>query len=239
VSGIKAALNGALHCGMREGWWAQAFAPTSGFVIDAAQNVGDDGRARDQHDASVLYDLLEREIAPTFYERDEHDLPRRWLAMMRESMAVAARDFSSDRMVHEYVEELYLPAARAQTQRLADGGRIALEIETSLTRLRERWHSIRFGELREEIYHGTRRATIDIDLAGIPATDVRVELYAESNIEGRCILVLDREGDTYVAILDDDRPLRDFTARIIPAVQGLSPLEAPLMAWHDRVLSYV
>jgi glycogen phosphorylase len=108
TSGMKAALNGVLNCSILDGWWAEAYAPEYGFAIGGAEEGTD--AAQDEADAAALYAALEEQVLPAYYERDEADLPQRWIALMRESIAELGPRFGSARMVAEYVDRLYLPA---------------------------------------------------------------------------------------------------------------------------------
>ena len=108
TSGMKAAMNGALNCSIADGWWPEGFDGSNGWVI-AGRDGGSDEAAQDREDALALYHLLEEQIVPAFYERDEKGLPRRWIAMMKEAIATVTPRFSSDRMVAEYCEKAYLP----------------------------------------------------------------------------------------------------------------------------------
>ena len=110
TSGMKAALNGVLNCSILDGWWAEAYSPECGFAIEGAAVEGAIEAEQDEADAEALYALLEEQVLPAFYERDENGLPQRWLALMRESIAELGPRFGSARMVAEYVDRLYLPA---------------------------------------------------------------------------------------------------------------------------------
>lgn len=108
TSGMKAAMNGALNCSIADGWWPEGYDGQNGWVIAGKETAGDDA-GRDREDALALYDLLEEQIVPTFHERDEQQVPRRWVAMMKEAIATISPKFSSDRMVREYAESAYMP----------------------------------------------------------------------------------------------------------------------------------
>ena len=108
TSGMKAAMNGALNCSIADGWWPEGHQGDNGWVIEG-RDCGSDDAAQDREDALALYHLLEEEIVPTFYDRDEKNLPRRWIARMKEAIATITPHFSSDRMVAEYCEKAYLP----------------------------------------------------------------------------------------------------------------------------------
>ncbi|HVS84682.1 MAG TPA: alpha-glucan family phosphorylase [Gaiellaceae bacterium] len=109
TSGMKAALNGVLNCSILDGWWAEAYAPELGWAIGDGEPAASD-EEQDAADCEALFRLLEEEIVPAYYDRDDQGLPRRWIAMMRVSIAELGERFNTTRMVCEYVERLYLPA---------------------------------------------------------------------------------------------------------------------------------
>jgi glycogen phosphorylase len=110
TSGMKAALNGGLNCSILDGWWAEAYSPAYGFAIEGAADDDATEADQDEADAEALYAVLEQQVLPAYYERDDAGLPQRWIALMRESIAELGPRFGSSRMVAEYVERLYLPA---------------------------------------------------------------------------------------------------------------------------------
>jgi len=120
TSGMKAALNGVLNCSILDGWWAEAYTPAVGFAI-GDHDVRATEEEQDLADAAALYAVLEQQVLPAYYERDERDLPARWIELMRHSIAELGTRFSTNRMVAEYVEELYLPAASGEVLRTSPG----------------------------------------------------------------------------------------------------------------------
>ena len=110
TSGMKAAMNGVINCSVLDGWWDEGYNGKNGWAIGGRETNPDEG-AQDWADAQDLYRLLETEIVPTYYDRDKQGLPKRWLELMKESMASTIWEFSTSRMLQEYVEQLYLPAA--------------------------------------------------------------------------------------------------------------------------------
>jgi glycogen phosphorylase len=122
TSGMKAALNGVLNCSILDGWWAEAYSPACGFAIEGGADETASEAEQDEADADALYALLEGQVLPAYYERDEAGLPQRWIALMQESIAELGPRFGTARMAAEYVERLYLPAhegARAEASRVA------------------------------------------------------------------------------------------------------------------------
>ena len=119
TSGMKVLVNGGINLSELDGWWAEAYTPEVGWALGDGQEHGDDP-AWDAVEADALYDLLEREVIPEFYTRDESGIPTAWVKRMRESMARLTPRFSANRAVREYTEQHYLPAAAAYRLRIAD-----------------------------------------------------------------------------------------------------------------------
>ena len=127
TSGMKVLVNGGINLSELDGWWAEAYTPEVGWALGDGQEHGDDP-AWDAAEADALYDLLEREVIPEFYTRDESGIPTAWVKRMRESMARLTPRFSADRAVREYTEQHYLPAAAAYRERAANKGAIGKQM---------------------------------------------------------------------------------------------------------------
>jgi starch phosphorylase len=112
TSGMKAALNGSLNLSILDGWWAEFYDEENGWAIPSADSAGDSAE-RDKLEANSMYDLIEFQIAPRFYDRDADNVPKRWVESIRHTLSTLSPELSADRMVREYVERLYLPAAVA------------------------------------------------------------------------------------------------------------------------------
>jgi len=110
TSGMKAAQNGVPNVSVLDGWWDEGYEGDNGWAIGDRETDPDEA-AQDWRDSGDLYRLLEDDIIPRYYDRDESGIPQRWLAVTRRAMATALWRFSTTRMLHEYTEELYLPAA--------------------------------------------------------------------------------------------------------------------------------
>ena len=119
TSGMKAALNGALNLSVRDGWWDEWYDGGNGWEIPSADGVADVGR-RDELEAQALYELLGKSVAPLFYERDADGIPQGWVERIRHTLRSLGPKVQAERMVREYVTELYVPAA-ASSRALADG----------------------------------------------------------------------------------------------------------------------
>lgn len=110
TSGQKVAMNGALNFSISDGWWPEGFDGKNGWVIGSDKHYEDEG-IQDAEDVESLYDVLEHQIIPLYFERDENGLPHDWIARMKHAMATLTPRFSASRMVRDYVEAAYLPAA--------------------------------------------------------------------------------------------------------------------------------
>ncbi|MGS2590532.1 alpha-glucan family phosphorylase [Streptomyces hebeiensis] len=136
TSGMKAALNGCLNLSVLDGWWDEWFEPDFGWAIPTAEGLSTDENRRDDLEAGALYELIEDRVAPRFYDRDETGLPGRWIEMVRRTLTTLGPKVLAGRMVREYVERLYTPAARAH--RALDAG-TAAELAAWKYRTRTLW----------------------------------------------------------------------------------------------------
>jgi starch phosphorylase len=114
TSGMKAAINGTPHMSIGDGWWAEGFTGTNGWLIEGHADAGDQG-AQDWADAQAMYRLLEEQLVPAFYDRDANGIPRAWLRIVKESIRTVLPSFSARRMVKDYVRDMYAPAMRQET----------------------------------------------------------------------------------------------------------------------------
>jgi starch phosphorylase len=110
TSGQKVVLNGGINCSILDGWWAEAFNGRNGFAIGRGETHAQDD-ITDQRDGEALFDVLQHEVIPLFYERDVDGLPRDWIKMMMHSISSLAWRFSAHRMVMDYAKNCYVPAA--------------------------------------------------------------------------------------------------------------------------------
>ncbi|MFJ5839770.1 alpha-glucan family phosphorylase [Streptomyces shenzhenensis] len=139
TSGMKAALNGCLNLSVLDGWWDEWFKPDFGWAVPTADGAGTDPDRRDDIEAAALYDLLEQRVTPRFYERGRGGLPDRWIEMVRRTLALLGPKVLAGRMVREYVERLYTPAAHAHRALTADAAR---ELAAWKARVRAAWHGV-------------------------------------------------------------------------------------------------
>jgi len=241
TSGMKVLVNGGINLSELDGWWAEAYTPEVGWALGDGREHGEDP-AWDAIEAEALYDLLEREVIPAFYARDEHGIPGAWVTRLRESMARLTPRFSTNRAVCEYTEQYYLPAASAYLKRVVDKGQIGVDIANWRHALDREWTALGFGEVKVETVGDQCTFEVQVQLHDLDPDAVRVELYADGVLGGpavrqemKRIRPLDSAsgGYVYTATVSCARPQRDYTPRVIPHHPGAAiPLEAGRILWQ-------
>ena len=139
---MKAALNGGLNLSVLDGWWDEWYDGTNGWAIPTADGVADPVR-RDELEAAALYDLVEHEVADRFYDRGVDGLPRRWMEMVKHTLASLGPKVLAGRMLRQYVVELYTPAARAARELSADGYAPARAFADWRLKVTKEWPGVR------------------------------------------------------------------------------------------------
>ncbi|PZF81623.1 alpha-glucan family phosphorylase [Jiangella anatolica] len=145
TSGMKAALNAGLNLSIRDGWWDEWSDGVNGWDIPSAEGV-DDPSYRDELEATALYELLENEIAPRFYDVDETGVPRRWVDQLRHTLTALGPKVQATRMVRDYVERLYTPAA-ASSRSLNSDFDGAVSLADWKEQVRAAWPQVRVGHV--------------------------------------------------------------------------------------------
>lgn len=236
TSGMKVLVNGGLNVSTLDGWWAEAYTPEVGWALgDMQEQTGD------ASEADALYSLLEQQVIPEFYTRNEKGLPQKWIEKMRKSMATLAPHFSANRTVREYSEKYYLPLAESYVSRAADKGATGKRITNIKSELRAKWSDIHFGEVEVESVENGYAFKVDVFLNGIDPGSISVELFANGQngflpekIEMQPVAAIgDENKQRYEAIIHTTRPANDYTVRIVPGYENISePLEDNLILWQ-------
>jgi starch phosphorylase len=150
TSGMKAAANGALNVSTFDGWWCEGYTPEVGWVIGRGEKY-DSPEQQDAVESGALYDILEQEVAPLFYERGRDGLPRRWIARMKRSMRQIGSYFNTNRMTADYVRDYYLDAGRRFETLVGDGPARVKALAAWRQRIRQRWSGIRIEEVKSDV----------------------------------------------------------------------------------------
>ena len=241
TSGMKVLGNGGLNVSEIDGWWAEASSPDVGWAIGDGKEHGEDP-AVDAREAEALYTLLEREIIPQFYNRNEKGIPTAWVAKMRESMARLTPAYSASRAVREYTEQHYLPAAAAYNARIADGGKLGGELYDWLKRVETEWDYVRFGSVHVSERDGQHFFEAQVYTNEFEPDGVKVEIYANAVDGGAPVRIEMQRGErlagsangfAYTGLAPANRPAGDYTIRATPYKSGARlPLEAPQILWE-------
>lgn len=158
TSGMKSALNGGLNLSILDGWWDEWFDGDNGWAIPTADGLSDENR-RDDLEAAALYQLLRESVAPKFYDRDNDGVPTRWVEMVRHTLQSLGPKVLASRMVRDYTEQYYVPAAASLRRTVADADGLpfgrARELAAFVQRVREAWPEV---------------AVTDVDSTGLPDT---------------------------------------------------------------------
>jgi len=249
TSGMKVAANGGLNLSVLDGWWVEGYSPGVGWAIGSGETY-EDLDYQNAVESRALYDLLEKEIVPMFYERGPDGLPREWIDRMKSAMQALAPYFNTNRMVREYVERYYLPAAGRWDELTADG----LAGANGLADWKH-WVNSQFSQVRVESVHDSMngvssvgrpvRVEATVLLGRIAARDVSVQLYhgqldsdgllqSGDAVEMAPLAEPDAEGRVrYAADMPCERTgLAGYTVRVLPRHQAMpDPRDMGLIRW--------
>jgi starch phosphorylase len=252
TSGMKAAANGALNLSVLDGWWAEAWASHGndvGWAIGRGEEYTDD--QGDRVEAEELYDLLEREVVPQFFQRESRDrLPRAWIKKMKGAISKLIPQFNTARMVHEYSERFYAPSIRQSQEMTDDSLAGAVKLASWKQRVRDAWPSVEIKELTtsspNELQVGeAMKVEATVQLGALAPTDVAVELYHGPTAGGHelsrgSIIRMKLAGNGGAAgtyrfigeIPTVDSGAHAFAARVMPWNASMShPYETSLVRW--------
>ncbi len=243
TSGMKVLVNGGLNLSELDGWWAEAYEPGLGWAIGDGQEHGSDP-GWDRHEAEQVYYLLENEIVPSFYHRNERGVPETWVGKVRSSMAKLTPYFSTNRMVREYVETYYRPLAAAYEGRVARNGAVGAQVFGWRHNLKTFWNTVHIGEAQIERRDDNYLIKVSLLLGEVPPEDVRVEVYAEpeGGANAPFCAPMQRDGEligatngfTFTAAAPNRRPLGEYSIRVVPSNPNAAvPLEARQILWKN------
>ena len=248
TSGIKAAANGVVNMSILDGWWHEAYRPDIGWAI-GREEYYENEEYQDIVESNAIYDMLEKEVVPLFYDRGPDGLPRRWVARMKASMSATCPVFNTNRMVHEYIERFYHPCAYEWSILTADDFAKARELASWKSRVKKHWSSIRIDNVEmdemPEIKVGARiTVRAQVHLGHLAPEDVAVEIYqgivdAQGNIVNAGAIHMNcsaSNGDgNYAfegAISCRNSGLHGYSIRVLPRHPDLSnPHELGLILW--------
>ncbi|OVE75847.1 alpha-glucan phosphorylase [bacterium E08(2017)] len=250
TSGMKAAMNGVLNLSILDGWWAEADYTNAGWAIGTGEEYADQEYA-DNIEALSMYNILENEVIPTFYDRPAGDIPTHWTQMMKSAILLALRDFSSQRMVAQYNREYYIPTAKNYRDVIANNARKAMELAAHRKRLETIWSkvSIAVPQTDREIssLHVGDQFTVSVkvNLGELSPDEVDMEVYygqvdPNNAIKQSCADKMQVEQDLgsgvyiYKQTISCQRAGRyGFSARLTPAGNDWQPAIPGFVKWAE------
>ncbi len=257
TSGMKVPLNGGINCSILDGWWREAFYenPKSGWALGEETEYSDPNR-QDEADAESIYQTLEMQVAPLFYDRDENGIPVNWLARVRESMKTVGPRFSTNRMVEEYTEKFYHPGTARQELLISKRYDRARKNAEWKEKMRAAWPGIRIKAYLDDAVDESATIRVkdklnivaEVDLGSISPDDVQVEIYvAPINATGNGGVKVpagsipmrpdgkkkDNNYYTYRgSLMESDSGEYGYTVRVVPKHPDLvHPQELGLVSW--------
>jgi starch phosphorylase len=248
TSGMKASVNGALNLSVLDGWWVEAYNANTGWAIGRGEDYGDEAY-QDEVESNALYDLLEKELVPLFYNRGADGLPRGWISKMKTSMREICPVFNTNRMVRQYTEEYYLPAHTRQSSLVSNQLQGARALAAWRTKVQEHWAKLKIVEVKAGGKEGMKvgesldvHATVELGV--LTPEDVSVELYHGAlNSNGEILkpriitmnALAKPKGTIYEfvgTIKSDSSGRLGFTVRILPYHRDIdNPRKQGLVLW--------
>ncbi|MFH2012726.1 MAG: alpha-glucan family phosphorylase [Pseudomonadota bacterium] len=181
TSGMKAAANGVLNLSIMDGWWDEAYDPSLGWAV-IPQEPSNDSAYQDKVEAEDIYDLLEKEIIPMFYDRGVDRLPRRWIDRMKDSIANLCYFFNANRMVREYTDRFYIPTSKRYKKFLSNDFSVTRELATWKAKVQKFWPNVSIESVTPEkltnlIVFDEIQIQAIVRLGKLKPEDVNVEIF--------------------------------------------------------------
>lgn len=248
TSGMKVAFNAGLNLSVLDGWWCEGYQGNNGWAIGKGE-VYEDVEYQNQVESRALYDLLEKEVVPHFYERSSDGVPRSWIATMKSSLQSLCPVFSTDRMVEEYAQLSYIPSYRQWSRLVENDLALAKDLAAWKSQTFRLWQEVRIdgveAELGDAVGVGSSvPVSVRVALGDIPVEEMAVEVYYgvldyQGNIRGGEIVMLNHDEKIKAGVHRFSGLLEcrfcgryGLLARVMPRHKVLGPVYEPgYMLW--------
>lgn len=240
TSGMKAIANGVLQVSTLDGWWVEAHNMDNavGWSIGQGEEYDDTGY-QDFVESQILYNLLEKEVIPTFYERGQTNYPREWIRRMKKCLQLFTPVFTAHRMVADYVKNAYEPAYKNSVSLMEENFAPAKQLASWRMDIMTKWNALRINNVRSDIpqtIHVAQPIAIqaDVYLNGLTPEDVRVEIYAGPvSADGTF-------SERKTACMEQTQPLKDgwhrYVGQFIPDTPGRFGYTVRMLPNHQHLL---
>lgn len=249
TSGMKVAFNGALNLSILDGWWCEGFKSNLGWAIGKGEYYKD-SELQDEIESKALYEILEEELIPMFYDKSAHGVSRSWVRYMKESMKALCPQFSTNRMTFEYLQKFYLKSADDYKKLTENNFEYAKEFATWKDKVKNNWSSVSFVGVSSINGHGhvvddSHKVSVKVQLTNLQPDDITVELFygmlneKREIIDGEALkLNCESQDENGMAIFSGEIPLKasgrfGFTARVLPNRDKMLSYEKGYILWEQ------
>ncbi|MFA5866189.1 MAG: alpha-glucan family phosphorylase [Phycisphaerae bacterium] len=247
TSGMKVACNGGLNMSILDGWWDEGYNTENGWAIGSGE-MYDDSQYQDQVESQAIYDTLEKEVVPLFYDRGPDNLPRKWIEKMKGSLATLSPEYNTSRMVQEYAQQSYVPAAEWAIQMTQNDYVNAIGLSKWKQGLYQNWAAIRFDSVEQtsgdKLTVGNQlEIRASVRLGDLKPDDIEVQLYT-GRIDGHGQLSMTQavpmeciNSNSHVHLFKGSIPcdktgIHGYGVRVVPKNKDLrNPYEPGLILW--------
>jgi starch phosphorylase len=238
TSGMKAAMNGVLNCSILDGWWDEAYQPEVGWAIGHGEQYQDE-KLQDDIESKALYDLLERDIIPLFYQRGHDGLPRDWIRMMKDCMKTIGQSMSCHRMLMDYSNNFYFPALKNYRRFSKDEYAEAKSLAAYFDKLQHSWGNLKIVKIESNAKPVMQRGdtltvTAYLELGGVPPEELQVELYHGTVSNQNSEIANARK--TEMKWLKSDGNLNLYQVRIECVDTGMQGHTVRILPKHDALI---
>lgn len=238
TSGMKVVMNGGLHFSVLDGWWVEGYKENAGWALPQEQTF-DNSEFQNELDAETIYNIIENEIVPAYYERSTDDIPEKWITFIKNSMAQVSSNFTTHRMLTDYENKFYNKLFNRTKEICEDDFQMAKEIAAWKKKISRNWETIEIVSVKqidvskEPVVIGKKyQATVELNLNGISPNDVGVELVVAEPVDSNRVKV--RHVQEFERV-DTKQSIVTYTLDIVPTDPGVFDVGIRIYAKHHKL----